>query len=943
MDMIKAVRVDEYVERIGDYAFSGLNELTEAEISSTVTSIGEGAFTGCRNLGSIEIPDTVQTLGSSVFWGCSSLEYVSLPAGLTEIPYGCFYGCSSLWWKVEIPGTVTSIGRNAFSGCDDLATYGHVYFDGTSAQWKAITIATGNDALETVTMHFNPPEIAVNAANFPDDAFRAYVKTNFDTDSSGYLTVEERQDVVSVYCPDLGIESLTGIGYFPNITYLDASGNNISGSLDLTGNPKLVSVNLSRNQLNSLDLAGLTALRTLICSGNDVGMSAPDLSTNLALEYLDCSNCDGMEGLDLSANTALTDLICSWNQLDTLDLSANTALQRLDCSHNSIAALDLSGCTDLRQADCNANVLTTLTLGQQANLITLSCYRNSLSRLDLTGCPKLRAAVVDGTRTEKTDPNANNYTFVEYRNGADYVQVDQSSGLLLGHYVLSGFEASATGMSYYSALNAYWLDGRVQTPVWKNGNAPGFAAVSSYNITVGRNEACTEKVTAEPAPGEICYVRYSIFLSDLGKENVDFSELTAPACTLNLTGYSSECIRVTTGVSSSAYDTATILFRITKDSPDGIPIDAEHFPDDAFRAYVAETFDGDSNGFLSDEEIAAATVIEVSGKGITTLAGIEYFTALTSLECDYNELTALDLRANTALKWITADMNPLTALDLSGLTQMSYLSVCETYTLPALDLRSNTALTSLYCGGNRLTALDLGANTALENLDCGDNELSVLDLGALTQLTSLYCGCNLLTELDLSHNTALTLLTCESNALTELDVGALTQLTSLYCGSNQLSSLDVSHNTLLTRMGCEDNALTQLDLSGLTALKNLNCWANSFTKLDISPCPELLNVYLNGKRTEYADYVSYWIFGSGNALNVDPDVTLITEPRLPGDCNDDGVVDGADLIRLRKVLAGTDDPISLSNADCNGDGVVDGRDLIRLRRFFAEEPGVVLE
>ena len=58
-----------------------------------------------------------------------------------------------------------------------------------------------------------------------------------------------------------------------------------------------------------------------------------------------------------------------------------------------------------------------------------------------------------------------------------------------------------------------------------------------------------------------------------------------------------------------------------------------------------------------------------------------------------------------------------------------------------------------------------------------------------------------------------------------------------------------------------------------------------------------------------------------------------------GDCNGDGVVDGRDLVRLRRYLSGADGEENgvdaAPGADCNGDGVIDGRDLIRLRRYLA--------
>ncbi len=66
----------------------------------------------------------------------------------------------------------------------------------------------------------------------------------------------------------------------------------------------------------------------------------------------------------------------------------------------------------------------------------------------------------------------------------------------------------------------------------------------------------------------------------------------------------------------------------------------------------------------------------------------------------------------------------------------------------------------------------------------------------------------------------------------------------------------------------------------------------------------------------------------------------INEP-LYGDCNNDGTVNGQDLVRLRKALVGYDVQI-FRGADVNGDGVIDGRDLIRLRKYLLTEDPEIL-
>ena len=258
------------------------------------------------------------------------------------------------------------------------------------------------------------------------------------------------------------------------------------------------------------------------------------------------------------------------------------------------------------------------------------------------------------------------------------------------------------------------------------------------------------------------------------------------------------------------------------------------------------------------ENIAAITSLHVPGtddaSGLTSLQGIEYFesltylncsnnqltsldvsanTALTYLDCFLNQLTSLDVSANTALTELYCSYNPLTSLDVSANTALTLL-FCYDNQLTSLDVSANTALTQLYCSINQLTSLDVSANTALTVLYCFSNQLTSLDMSANTALTELDCANNSLTSLDVSANTALTYLDCSNNQLTSLDVSANTALTLLYCAVNQLTSLDISRNTELTQLTCFDNQLTSLDVSANTALTVLNCANNSLTSLDVS-------------------------------------------------------------------------------------------------------------
>ena len=125
-------------------------------------------------------------------------------------------------------------------------------------------------------------------------------------------------------------------------------------------------------------------------------------------------------------------------------------------------------------------------------------------------------------------------------------------------------------------------------------------------------------------------------------------------------------------------------------------------------------------------------------KNITSLAGIEYFTDLETLDCMGNQLTTLDVTKLTNLTGLICAGNQLTTLDVTKLTN----------------------LTTLICSGNQLTALDVTGLTSLTDLECSDNQLVSLDVSTLEELKILWCHGNKMTALDITHNAYLGDLKC---------------------------------------------------------------------------------------------------------------------------------------------------------------------------------------
>ena len=207
---LTSVTIPDSVTSIGERAFSECTSLTSVTIPDSVTSIGEGAFYDCSSLTSVTIPDSVTSIGDYAFYGCESLTSVTIPDSVTSIGNGAFASCTSLTgiWVAEgnndyssdasgvlfnkdkitlvqcpgtfreytIPDSVTSIGEQAFMGCSsltsvtipdsvtsigawafrDCTSLTDVYYAGSEAQWKAISISSnGNDDLLTANIHYN--------------------------------------------------------------------------------------------------------------------------------------------------------------------------------------------------------------------------------------------------------------------------------------------------------------------------------------------------------------------------------------------------------------------------------------------------------------------------------------------------------------------------------------------------------------------------------------------------------------------------------------------------------------------------------------------------------------------------------------------------------------------------------------------------------------------
>ncbi len=244
--------------------------------------------------------------------------------------------------------------------------------------------------------------------NIPDPNFEQ-ILIALDIDTEGSLDGQVlRADVEKVRVLDLNIpdgnfeiQDLTGIEGFVNLTtlkaiqheieFIDLRSNTLLDSLylqgnllqeiDLSLNTNLVNVNLSTNEIYTIEgLTELNKLKELDLSWNF--METFSIS-NASLEIL-FLNLNELQTLDVSEAENLKALNLTTNNLTDLSVSSNTQLETLVISNNSLKQIELSQNPELKYLYASTNAFTNLDVSQNQKLVDLRVDRNpSLSCINI--------------------------------------------------------------------------------------------------------------------------------------------------------------------------------------------------------------------------------------------------------------------------------------------------------------------------------------------------------------------------------------------------------------------------------------------------------------------------------------------------------------------------------------------------------------------------------
>ena len=303
-------------------------------------------------------------------------------------------------------------------------------------------------------------DTAIDEANFPDPAFREFVR-GYDRNLDGTLSTKEAAAVKDMDCSGRSIEDLTGIQAFTKLKTLNAGGN----------------------LLTALDVSGCTELQELICKNNP--LTELNVTGNKKLQHLD-SEGTFMRKLDLSGNPALNDLcVTDMASLRELNLTNNPKLRKLWTLGSGLTDVKIGPCAQLvkiyktaRQEFGNGYMYadkgwkTVLVVNGDARVFTTTVKGvRAKGASDFIGDWEIHSLNVQGTTLKKSqllDNNGNPLITCVITEE----QMTMSGGGLnaVASTEFNEADGSLRAVSYDDTVNDFYLfkDGTIGTLIWND-------------------------------------------------------------------------------------------------------------------------------------------------------------------------------------------------------------------------------------------------------------------------------------------------------------------------------------------------------------------------------------------------------------------------------------------------------------------------------------------
>ncbi|MGH1387849.1 MAG: hypothetical protein ACRBBL_24225, partial [Kordia sp.] len=735
--------------------------------------------------------------------------------------------------------------------------------------------------------------------------------------------------------------------------------NNNLSMLEIFNSMNLETLRVTNNMLMTLEVSALTNLKTL--DVNENSLQSISLEPLVNLENLVISN-NQLSTINLGFNTALINFDASSNQLTSIDLTMNTALSTIQLSNNNLTSANLRNGNNTNISSVNLTSNTGLTcVFVDDTAYSTSNWTSIDTQTLFTSTEYCRYTIIPDINFETT-LEALGYDDMSSDGQVPTALIENVTALNLS----STGTANLSGIQDFAALESFELNGETIPTVDLSANTQLKTVEfndSTINTFLVDNNPLLETIEFDSSDEQSVITNLNLSnspsLRELDANSIGLVNLTLPNDiqnlekvflegnnfeSLDLSGATS-LTRILLGNSTdlnylnlkNGNNTNVTLINLlntpnltcalvddaTYSTTNWTVVDNQISFSDTYCRYTTIP---DANfelrlGTLGYDDIATdgqvptalienAQSILIANLAITDLTGIEDFTALQTLEADFNNLTTIDLSNNLNLTYLNVNRNGLTNLDLTANTSLVTVIVTENE-LTELDIRSgsNTNIfvfnarnnpnlncifvdDAAYSASNwtqidahtqfsatgycRYTSIpDSNFEAALNTLGyddiAGDQQVPTALIEVVTSLdvnsksitnmtgiqdfialTELEAANNPFSTINVSTLTDLEILNLDSCPITSLDVSSNLQLKNLDVedGGN-LNSLDLTTNTLLEVLDANDASLSSITFGNLTSLKNLYLNSNQLQSLDLSALVALEEVFLRNNALTY--------------------------------------------------------------------------------------------
>ena len=453
--------------------------------------------------------------------------------------------------------------------------------------------------------------------------------------------------------------------------------------------------------------------KALIDHGYDDKMDDYVLTENInQVEELDLSNLGIEDLLGIEGFQGIKSLDCSNNDLYSLDLRGNTHLGLLIANSNKIETINLSQNRDLFAIYLTGNNLSEIDLSKTESLIYLDVSDNALESLNLSAVPLWTLSATD-----------NMFTCVTVNQGQLDI-INQFLSCVTPDYcwvvdpeVEFALDCSQTGSKIFvpddnfeQALIDLGLDFELDDYVYQasveniqelnleNMQISDLTGIEGFQnlrtLVVSNNLLQNIDISQNSFLEQLICDRNQLTNLDIS-HNMAFEALVAIDNELT-------CIQV------SSYQLYWINWVGGPASPwfaidEGVELSVDcsvtntqrtFIPDDGLeQALIDLGIDQVLDDYVNTIEILNLSHLDISGRNISDLTGLEDFRALVSLNASNNNLTDLDISEWGTLFGIDLRGNPINCVQMSWEQRMSY----EGFGIPEI-LTDEGVILSLDCG-----------------------------------------------------------------------------------------------------------------------------------------------------------------------------------------------------------------------------------------------------